>query len=225
MSVENNELENALSAWFPKELDAQAMSNILCRLDEYKIGCVNVTTLDDFAGTKSLQMKIAQYMQPSTKIGVRRTTVPLLSSQIGSSEGYGDDISILTEQLSLSETRLTTPLLIWVDDNPHYNTKHVDYAQSLGVSVIELYSTAEAKLWIDENLGIPHSEPLSSKGANYRLPEIKQFRFQDTIYHRQRQTGKGTKSSSISQFQWRRSPSSLCSRTTTFGYSCIGILF
>jgi len=154
MSVENKELEDALGRWFPKELDGNAMSTILCRLDEYKIGCVNVTTLDDFAGTKSLQMKIAQYMHSSAKNIIRRSARLTTSQNLGT-EWNEDDISILPAQLSLSETRLTTPLLIWVDDNPHHNTKHVDYARSLGIGVIELFSTAEAKFWIDENLGIP----------------------------------------------------------------------
>jgi len=45
------------------------------------------------------------------------------------------------------------PLLVWVDDIPANNTGLVLYARQLGIQVVQLLSTAEAKTWIEENSG------------------------------------------------------------------------
>jgi len=49
--------------------------------------------------------------------------------------------------------KLKTPLLIWVDDDPKNNAFKVDFAQRMGINVIQLTSTAIAKAWIAENAG------------------------------------------------------------------------
>ena len=45
------------------------------------------------------------------------------------------------------------PLLVWVDDIPANNTGLVLYARQLGIQVVQLLSTAEAKTWIEDNAG------------------------------------------------------------------------
>jgi hypothetical protein len=46
------------------------------------------------------------------------------------------------------------PLIVWVDDSPANNIDEVQLAQSLGVNVIQLSSTALAKDWVEENEGL-----------------------------------------------------------------------
>jgi len=48
-------------------------------------------------------------------------------------------------------SQLPTPLIVWVDDRPQNNRHLVEFAQSEGVHVIELESTALAKAWIEAN--------------------------------------------------------------------------
>jgi hypothetical protein len=149
--------------WFPSRLEESVCTNLLLRLDEYNIGGVNVTTLDDFVGTKSLQAIVATYKQgqPLRAPYVTPTRTPSLpdsgvwstSSQVSSSSGI-DQISVNISSESITQ-RLQTPLLVWVDDNPQNNKRHIKYADQEGLPVLEMESTAEAKIWIDENLGIP----------------------------------------------------------------------
>lgn len=169
-SVDHGSFKGALRKWFPKHLDDLACTNLVFRLDEYNIGSVNVTTLDEFAGTKSLQIKIAEYMfkqgltndemsGASTIISRTPTTSPRKDATDGMTSmpisGSADElqISISTSSLSISTLEIRTPLLIWVDDNPSHNILHVNKAKELGITVLEFLGTAEAKVWIDENLG------------------------------------------------------------------------
>jgi hypothetical protein len=46
------------------------------------------------------------------------------------------------------------PLLVWVDDNPNYNEDQIQMAKALGIEVVTLFTTGEAKMWIDMHLGI-----------------------------------------------------------------------
>jgi hypothetical protein len=49
---------------------------------------------------------------------------------------------------------LSSPLLVWVDDNPSNNTRFFKDAKKLGIENIELLlSSGEAKTWIDAHLG------------------------------------------------------------------------
>lgn len=52
------------------------------------------------------------------------------------------------------EISITSPLLVWVDDNPRNNERFFEDAKTLGIDNIErLLSTGEAKSWIDTHLG------------------------------------------------------------------------
>jgi hypothetical protein len=46
------------------------------------------------------------------------------------------------------------PLLLWIDDEPENVIHSMRYAESLGVYVISITSTASAKNWIDTNSGM-----------------------------------------------------------------------
>ncbi len=95
---------------------------MLLRLDEYKIGGVNVRVLDDFAGLESLQVRIAEYLSQAT------TNIPGNNSE------------------------LPTPLLMWVDDSPNNVSGYVDSARDMGIHVLQFTSTGEAKFWIDQRV-------------------------------------------------------------------------
>jgi hypothetical protein len=116
-------------------LDDIHLDWLLLRLDEYNIGGVNVKVLDDFAGRESLQIKIAAYLsEASTADGAitPSSPIPLVSPRAPT---------------------LPIPLLVWVDDQPENVEFEVQYAKDLGIHVLQLTSTGEAKLWIDQNLG------------------------------------------------------------------------
>jgi hypothetical protein len=160
--IDSKSFQSALIRWFPSPLDESVCTNILRRLDEYNIGVVNVTALDDFAGTKSLQTKIAAYLQSSPPSSSSETlTVPntpgphrlkipseTISTRRSSDQSWSNESSA-----TITEPSLQTPLLVWVDDNPANNARHVAYAEAEAVPILEMSSTAEAKIWIDQNLG------------------------------------------------------------------------
>lgn len=111
-----------MKSWFPRQLDDVHLNYLLLRLDEYNIGGVNVRVLDDFAGSDSLQVKIAAYLSPIAT-------------------GATDNSS-----------ELPTPLLVWVDDNPTNVARFIQFARDLGIHVLQFTSTGETKFWIDQNL-------------------------------------------------------------------------
>lgn len=51
------------------------------------------------------------------------------------------------------QSQLRVPLLVWVDDRPENNAYEIWRAREMGIQVIELPSTAAAKVWVDENAG------------------------------------------------------------------------
>ncbi|KAF9529012.1 hypothetical protein CPB83DRAFT_893970 [Crepidotus variabilis] len=54
--------------------------------------------------------------------------------------------------MSEVQTQLQVPVLVWIDDNNEYNQYEIQHADSIGIQVIELNSTAEAKAWVQANL-------------------------------------------------------------------------
>ena len=117
------QFRDAMKTWFPRQLDDVHLNYLLLRLDEYNIGGVNVRVLDDFAGSESLQVRIAAYLS-------LRATNP-----------------------GNNNSELPTPLLVWVDDNPTNVAGFVQFARDLGIHVVQFTSTGETKFWIDQNLG------------------------------------------------------------------------
>lgn len=120
----------ALQLWYSKQLEESVLNHIIYRLDEFDIGGVNVTALDDFAGTKSLRLLIAAYAHQAS-----------------------NPVPILVSTPSTVDNSLTLPLLVWIDDNPDNNAFQIQTATNLGIEVITLFSTGEAKIWIDMHFG------------------------------------------------------------------------
>ena len=53
-------------------------------------------------------------------------------------------------------SHIRLPLIVWIDDNRDNNGTLVSFARRKGITVIELPSTASAKAWVAENIGIPY---------------------------------------------------------------------
>jgi hypothetical protein len=114
-------------------------------LDEYNINGINITTLDDFAGLKSLRVKIASYKHVHGPPDISNLEVPVSSEP----EVHGKTLPTFSLPRG-------GKLLVWIDDNPDFNEEYVEFAQSLNIKVYQLSSTALAKIWIDENIGNHH---------------------------------------------------------------------
>src|SRR5271156_3210023 len=97
-SVDHGKFQEALRKWFPKPLDNSACANLICRLDEYNIGTVNATVLDEFAGQNSLELKEAEYMFKSRTTSVDASAPPRVHS-------YPlQDVSVRISETSVSGT-------------------------------------------------------------------------------------------------------------------------
>lgn len=118
-------------------MDDSVCENIVCGLDEYNIGGINITVLDDFVGLKSLRVKIASFKHT----GLSEPAVPVSA-----------DTEVLG-QINKNIRPSRGKLLVWVDDNPQNNVPYVKFARSLGIEVREISSTALAKAWIDNEIG------------------------------------------------------------------------
>ena len=138
--IKNDLFLRALRKWYPEELEDNVCQNLLLRLDEYKILVVNVTALDAFVGTDNFHEKIKNYRETLLSQAVSDDSTPL-------------DLSSFSDLTLDSSSPSVERLLIWIDDNPMNNELHVAEAKNLGITVLELQSTAQAKVWVDKNLG------------------------------------------------------------------------
>lgn len=114
--------------------------NLLMQLDEYKILAVSVTALDVFVGSSTFEGKIEKYR----KLQLAKPTPDETSLA---------DLSAFSNLTLGSIQNMANGLLVWIDDRPDNNKNYVAYAQKLGITVLELNSTAEAKIWVDKNMG------------------------------------------------------------------------
>ncbi|KAF4610527.1 hypothetical protein D9613_006510 [Agrocybe pediades] len=129
-----------LSVWYssvesnggtPSTLPPKAGRLILMRMDEYNIGGVTVDNFASALGKENLRAFVRRYINGRPKI-------PESPSAGGSNS-------------SSLKMALKTPLLVWVDDEPKNNRSKVPKAQEMGITVIQLTSTAVAKAWIEDN--------------------------------------------------------------------------
>lgn len=116
----------SLSHWLNIRIDEETCDVLLLRLDEFAVGGVTPSSLDQFVGQRTIFDALNQ-------IGVMRRTNSL---ELAS---------------SIANPQTTDLLLIWIDDNPTNNEHHISHAHSLGITVVTLMSTASAKVWIEAN--------------------------------------------------------------------------
>jgi hypothetical protein len=109
------------------------------QLDEYKILAMSVTALDVFVGSGTFEDKIEKYR----KLQLAKPTPDETSLA---------DLSAFSDLTLGSIQNIANGLLVWIDDRPDNNKNYVAYAQKLGITVLELNSTAEAKIWVDKNM-------------------------------------------------------------------------
>ncbi|PPQ75973.1 hypothetical protein CVT26_006093 [Gymnopilus dilepis] len=121
-----------LASWYGENLSAESRRVILMRLDEFDSGVVTPQNLGKVVQKGSLRAFVETYKASNKQPG-RISTGPFTWAP--------DD-----------DSQLRLPLLVWIDDRPDNNSAEVNFAQTMGIQVIQLLSTAEAKLWVDENL-------------------------------------------------------------------------
>ncbi|KAF8636111.1 hypothetical protein AX17_003814 [Amanita inopinata Kibby_2008] len=124
----SSEFISAVQHWVQDDLDETTRNALLLAVDEDDMGGVMRKCLDEFAGERTLKECVDD----------------LKAQFVG---------GIVMAAPSKEEARPSSlePTLVWVDDRMENNVVEIDYAESLGIRVIELPSTTTAKLWVEKN--------------------------------------------------------------------------
>jgi len=131
----------SVKAWYRSGLPESTCNHLLFRLDEYAVGGITPSALEDLAGEKSLREVVDGFKQQNETKFHQLTIQKVLPA---SRRSANPSLPSYSEYPDL-------PLLIWVDDKPGNNANEVAFARGLGIMVIELTSTALAKAWFEEN--------------------------------------------------------------------------
>jgi len=118
----------------------------MLRLDEFGVGGVTPSHLDEIAAGSPLEDVLKTYLET----GNLPTLIGKLLLTYGISDG---PIPSTLSESNHEENQIMLPLIVWIDDNPINNTMEVAYAHELGINVIQITSTALAKAWIEEHSG------------------------------------------------------------------------
>ncbi|EJU03331.1 hypothetical protein DACRYDRAFT_115514 [Dacryopinax primogenitus] len=137
LCVPPNTFATSLKAWYKSGLSDSACEALLFRLDEYAVGGITPSSLENFTQGRSLRVVIDEF-----------TKQKHIMPSNGKTQGAGPAVAKI---VSSPSSNLRIPLLIWMDDDPKNNLQTVAFARSLGILVIELTSTALAKCWFEEN--------------------------------------------------------------------------
>jgi len=113
---------------------------ILMRLDEYDSGVITPHNLSRVLGKLSLKEFVKRYSRGEKPAALDKSLIQV-------SPGH----------------ELRTPLLVWIDDRPDNNAYEVAQARALGIYVIEMASTAIAKVWVDANLAFLRNNDRASR--------------------------------------------------------------
>jgi hypothetical protein len=123
-------------AFLAGDPDAEAtLQDLILCVDHYKLGHVICHRLSDFVGSDSLFTALQKYLE---KPSIRTEIQPPATMKF--------------------------PLLIWIDDCPENNYDMIEYARELGITVITLCSTHEAKQWFVKNPKVLEVERLNQVG-------------------------------------------------------------
>jgi len=105
-----------------RKINKQICRKLAMRLDEYGVGGVTPWNLSRWVGEGNLSKAIEEYHDKE-----HSGPLPIFS---------------------VSERQI---FIIWIDDEPENIESEIEFAQKLGIQVIQLESTSEAKFWIDSN--------------------------------------------------------------------------
>jgi hypothetical protein len=148
-------------------------------LDEYNLGGVTPNTLsrlvNEFGSLQELADVFVDYdsgiPSPPSFLSVHQQSSPDADSIVtlvnpsvldrsqfrgfafGDEDEEDEPVNGDEDQIVLENPTPSLPLLLWIDDNPENVIHSMRYAQSIGVHVISITSTHDAKEWIDKNLG------------------------------------------------------------------------
>ncbi|KAK2462201.1 hypothetical protein APHAL10511_005789 [Amanita phalloides] len=144
--VSSAEFVVALQTWVKEDLDETLRNALLLELDRQNIGGVTCRGLEGFASGRTLKECVDDFRS-------RDTTSDNCYSPARSSTMSENGSSPVSASSSMS----LEPTLVWIDDKMGNNKAEIKFATSLGIRVIQLPSTALAKLWIEQNEGEPNA--------------------------------------------------------------------
>ncbi|EJU03293.1 hypothetical protein DACRYDRAFT_99588 [Dacryopinax primogenitus] len=135
----------SLKTWYASGLPESTCQHLLLRLDEYAVGGITPSSLEGLAGDQSLREVIDGFKRLNEEKMSLDIKKPLPApSDRSPRRAIGSPLPPYSEYPDM-------PLIVWVDDNPQNNTLEVRFARSLGITVVELTSTALAKAWFEAN--------------------------------------------------------------------------
>jgi hypothetical protein len=171
-----------LGAWLGETPSSASFGQLMLRLDEFGVGGVTPSCLDEIAAGHPLKDVLKMYMNTGNLLPLTsQWGKPLLTYGI-----LDGPIPSPSSKSKHDESQIMLPLLVWIDDNPTNYIREVAYAHQLGINVIQLTSTALAKAWIEEHNGQYNSSQLMRFSLQltffWRLSETKRRSFHDPVY-------------------------------------------
>ena len=137
-----SEFCKAITTWLKEDLSPSLLDALLLRLDEFGVGGVTLSSINQFVGEKTLSDAIRQLQQKGRRVAATaarpRANMVIAQTHCLDANGQYD----------------SRPWLIWIDDNPNNISEYFSFAQCKGICVFHFFSTAFAKAWIDSNEGL-----------------------------------------------------------------------
>ncbi|TFK22909.1 hypothetical protein FA15DRAFT_595244 [Coprinopsis marcescibilis] len=136
------EFLTGLRCWIRENIDEFLFSSLLSTLDPDNLGSILRKNLDAEVGDTSLKQYVSQ-LKETLSNGAEPPSQNLMDSD--------DDVTVVDEDTTSHEEPNVHPTLVWIDDRMQNNKHEIKHAESMGIHVVTLPSTAVAKLWIEEN--------------------------------------------------------------------------
>ncbi|KAG6827811.1 hypothetical protein H0H92_010389 [Tricholoma furcatifolium] len=122
-----------------------------------------VRRIDIYVGFPTGNSSRQRYEGYLDELGV--VSLARLESMVGEERDWLGHLrdAILSASKLPEEQPISTPHLLWVDDNPNHNRQLVLYAQGLGIHIVHFTTTSSAQKWIKSNIETLRRAMASSK--------------------------------------------------------------
>ncbi|KAF8631753.1 hypothetical protein AX15_002209 [Amanita polypyramis BW_CC] len=174
--VYSDEFIAALERWIQEQLNEMIRNALLLEVDRNNIGGVTRRALEGFACERTVKECVNDLRSQYSELGLILITGVLSDDETIMTDASLSPISPLTMNSplsSISPLMMNSPLspispsatsstlcssptsfeptLVWIDDKMGNNQAEIDYAVLHQIRVIQLPTTAIAKLWIEQN--------------------------------------------------------------------------